>query len=492
LLVLAGAVALALVLLGVSSAPAAADVFRVTSTASGGDGSLRRAIQDANKHPGPDSIRFRIPGTGVRTITPTPALPAITDPVTVNGYTQPRASPNTLATGNDAVLRIQLDGSGFHSLPPSGVTIDTDNSTIKGLVVNRFEGLGIEIREGANGNTVEGSFIGTNPDGTVDRGNGGAFQAGDAGISLDTGNDNTIGGTDPAARNLISGNAHAGVLLEDNAAGTEVLGNYIGTDRHGATAIGNEGPGVEQNAGEPVDNVIGGPTNGARNVISGNDRAGVAICCFDGAGTRVEGNFIGTEADGTGAVGNGDDGVQISSAKDNTVGGAFGAGNRIAHNDADGVSLPFGTSATGNQILSNSIFSNGELGIDLGTDGVTANDTDDPDGGANRLQNFPVITSATRDQSAGFTTISGTLNSTPSQDFTIQCFVAAPDPSRRGEGRIPLGQTTATTDVNGDDNSFTCVSPVAQPGQVVTATATNTATGDTSEFSRNVGVTSVP
>jgi hypothetical protein len=489
---LAGVVALALVLMGVWSAPAAADVFRVTSTESGGDGSLRRAIQDANNHTGLDQIRFRIPGTGVRTITPTPALPAITDPVTVNGYTQPGASPNTLATGNDAVLQIQLDGSGFHSLPPSGLTIDTDDSTIKGLVVNRFEGHGIEIRAGANGNTVEGSFIGTNPGGTVDRGNGGAFQSGDAGIYLDTVNDNTVGGTEPAARNLISGNAHAGVLLEDNAAGTEVLGNYIGTDRHGATAIGNEGPGVQTSAGEPVDNVIGGPTSGARNVISGNDGTGVTICCSNGSDTRVEGNFIGTEADGTGAVGNGDDGVQIASAKDNTVGGACCAtSNRIAHNDGDGVSLPF-SSGSGNRILSNSIFSNGELGIDLGTNGVTANDTDDPDGGPNRLQNFPVITSATRSQSAGFTTISGTLNSNPSQSFTIQCFVAEPDPSRRGEGRTPVGQTTATTNANGDDNSFTCVTPVAQPGQVVTATATNTATGDTSEFSRNVGVTSVP
>ena len=226
-------------------------------------------------------------------------------------------------------------------------------------------------------------------------------------------------------------------------------------------------------------------------MISGNAADGVVLSS-PARNNRVQGNFIGTDKDGNEALGNGSDGVVIVSSDGNTVGGpASGAGNRIAHNGGDGV-LVFGAGAVGNRVLSNSTFLNTGLGIDLGVDGVTANDTDDPDGGANRLQNFPVITSATRDQSAGFTTISGRLNSNPSQSFTIQCFVAAPDPSGRGEGQIPLGQTTATTNANGNDNSFTCVSPVAQPGQVVTATATNTATGDTSEFSQNVGVTSVP
>jgi hypothetical protein len=77
--------------------------------------------------------------------------------------------------------------------------------------------------------------------------------------------------------------------------------------------------------------------------------------------------------------------------------------------------------------------------------------------------------------------------------------VAAPDPSGHGEGQIPAGQTTATTDANGDDTSFSCVSPVPQAGQLVTATATNTSgtasgtsIGDTSEFSLNFGVVPGP
>jgi hypothetical protein len=141
------------------------------------------------------------------------------------------------------------------------------------------------------------------------------------------------------------------------------------------------------------------------------------------------------------------------------------------------------------------MFSNGELGIDLagGTEdsfGITANDTDEPDAGANNLQNFPGITSARNSNTTDLTIISGALNSNPSQDFTVQCFVAAPDPSGHGEGRIPAGQdTTVTTDADGDAR-FVCASPIPVAGQAVAAT--NTATGDTSEFSRVVGVVSSP
>jgi hypothetical protein len=183
-------------------------------------------------------------------------------------------------------------------------------------------------------------------------------------------------------------------------------------------------------------------------------------------------------------------------AFDNTIGGTVsGAANRIAHNGEDGVSVS--TTSKGNRALSNVIFSNTGLGIDLGANGVTNNDTDDPDTGANNLQNFPVITSAIRTNTTRFTTISGTLNSNPSRnDILIQCFVAAPDPSGHGEGQIPIAQATTSTNANGD-GSFACVSPVPQAGQLVTATntsgtASGTSIGDTSEFSQNFGVTLVP
>ena len=101
----------------------------------------------------------------------------------------------------------------------------------------------------------------------------------------------------------------------------------------------------------------------------------------------------------------------LGSASDNFIGGtASGAGNTIAFNGEDGV---FVGSGAGNAVLSNSVFSNGESGIDLGAYGVAPNDLGDGDSGANNLQNFPVLTCAV---SSGIA-IQGTLNSTASTIF---------------------------------------------------------------------------
>jgi hypothetical protein len=461
----------------------------VRSTADTGADSLRRAISQANRNGGADSIRFRIPGTGVKTIKPASPLPDISDnPVTVNGYSQPGASPNTLAVGNDARLRIQLNGSEAGAAADGLRVIEGFSTTIKGLAINRFGGDGIHMAD-ASDNTVQGNFVGTNPAGTADLGNGGN------GVLVFAGNNNTVGGTASAARNLVSGNDAIGVRLRsgsgsDVASLDRIQGNYVGTDRHGSVDLGNAQAGLSVNG---VSNTVGGTTSESRNVISGNGGDGVRVTGgFSFASNTVEGNIVGIEADGNGALGNAANGIGIVESGRNTIGGAASAnGNRIAHNGGDGVFVD--SQSTGNDILSNQTFVNTGLGIDLGDDGVSANDTDDPDSGANRLQNFPVLSSATRSQSTGFTTISGTLNSNPSQNYTIQCFVAVPDTSGHGEGLIPVGQTTAATNANGDDNSFTCpATPVPQPGQTVTATATNTATDDTSEFSQNIGVTPGP
>jgi hypothetical protein len=443
---------------------------------------LRAAIQESNDTLGADTINFNIGGTAsVKTIKPASALPTITDPVTIDGYTQPGASANTLAEGNDAVLKIVLNGT--DAGPSHGLVIEASDSTIKGLVINRFAGSGVLLSgSGATGNKVLGNFVGTNADGTADLDNGGD------GVEIFDASDNTVGGARAAARNVISGNTDDGVELQGDTLGNEVLGNFIGTTANGIEALGNGDDGVHI-LGEG--NTLGGTASGARNVISGNGGDGVDFQGVNTKDNKVEGNFIGTRASSTQALGNGEDGVNIrDGAFDNTIGGiASAAGNRIAHNGQDGVSI---SSGTGNSVLSNLIFSNDGLGIDLGASGVTNNDLDDPDTGANNLQNFPTITSAIRSNTTGFTTISGTINSNPSQSFTIQCFVAVADPSGNGEGQIPVAQTTASTNANGD-GSFSCTaSPVPQPGQPVTATAMNTATGDTSEFSLNANVVSGP
>src|SRR6476660_972465 len=87
------------------------DTFTVSNTADTGTGSLRQAITDANAHSGLDTIAFNIPETGVQTITPATQLPSITSPVTLDGYTQPNSSPNTLANGDNAVLLIEISGA---------------------------------------------------------------------------------------------------------------------------------------------------------------------------------------------------------------------------------------------------------------------------------------------------------------------------------------------------------------------------------------------
>jgi hypothetical protein len=280
--------------------------------------------------------------------------------------------------------------------------------------------------------------------------------------------------------------------------GAKVLGNFVGTNAAGSAPLGNGGDGVEIFDASAC--TVGGARAAARNVISGNTDDGVEFQ-GDTLGNEVLGNYIGTRASSTQDLGNGEDGVNIrDGAFNNIIGGtASGAGNRIAHNGQDRV---FITRGTGNSVLSNVIFSNTGLGIDLDPNGVTNNDTDDPDTGANNLQNFPVITSAIKSSTTPFpgaTTITGTLNSNPNQTYIIQCFVAVPDSSGHGEGQIPVAQTTATTNANGDDSSFSCVSPIPQVGQTVTATVTRLDTSttpstpkDTSEFSLNVGVVAGP
>ena len=123
--------------------------------------------------------------------------------------------------------------------------------------------------------------------------------------------------------------------------------------------------------------------------------------------------------------------------------------------------------------------------------GVTSNDTDDPDTGANNRQNFPVLSSATRRQANGITTITGALNSNPSTEFRIDIFVSVPDSSGHGEGQILIATLTTTTN-SGGDRSFSVQTGGLAPGQQLTATATSTGAGNTSEFSANIVVASVP
>src|SRR5262249_26845724 len=263
------------------------------------------------------------------------------------------------------------------------------------------------------------------------------------------------------------------VITGPGTTGNIVLSNTIGSPTLGA--LGNTFYGVL--IADADNNVIGSP--GAANFIYSNGN-GVGI--FNGANNKVQHNEIGTNAFGIDG-GNLDAGIVLGrGAHNNLIGGTDPfAGNIIGFNRGTGVRVESGI---GNAILSNSIYRNSALGIDLGPSGVTTNDpihSFDADTGANNLQNFPVVTSALGGSAT--TTIGGFLDSAPSRMYRVEFFSSNPsDPSGFGEGGAFLGYTVVNTGKAGLVH-FTAMFPVATfPGQFITATATNLATNDTSEF----------
>jgi RHS repeat-associated protein len=313
--------------------------FTVLNTNDSGPDSLRQAILDANATVGKDEIHFNIPGPGVQTISPLSALPAITDPVLIDGYTQPGASVNTNSVesklGLNTVLRIELDGTSAGGSVDGLLLIGgSSGTTIRGLVINRFLRSGIHLVFGSNNNVIEGNLIGTDASGTVDRGNG-------IGVLMDfNSSSNRFGGTTPAARNVISGNNGSGVSVAGVVHTNQFLGNLIGTDISGTKDLGNSQSGLNFNARNfgASGNVIGGTITGARNVISGNNSFGV-ILAFDVNGTFIQGNYIGTDVTGTQAIGNGGGGIALADGSNNTtVGGTTAlARNIISANQGPGI-----------------------------------------------------------------------------------------------------------------------------------------------------------
>jgi hypothetical protein len=274
-----------------------------------------------------------------------------------------------------------------------------------------------------------------------------------------------------------------------------VQGNFIGIDVSGSAVPPHTtsflGLAI---IGDASDNTIGGTTAGARNVISGANGYGISMGRFGTtalpARNLVEGNFIGTDATGTKPLGNQGSGVVVDGLS-NTVGGlTAGAGNVIAYNHGTGVAVGDGT---GNAILGNTIFSNQLLGIDLANDvtsedhPVLPNDLDDPDIGANNLQNYPVLTSAASSDRS--TTIAGAINTTPNMGILLQFYANdTADPSGYGEGQTYLGSSFVKTDAAGNAAFSANFPATVAVGKVVTATATDWGQ-NTSEFSKAVPVT---
>jgi lectin-like protein len=419
----------------------------------------------------------------------------------------PAAPTSTSVLGNIIGLNINGDdithvtsGSG-HGIHVNGVAENTvigapgGGNIISGhgrLVPAIATGVGILVATSptiANPPIIQSNFIGTDITGAIARGN--VFE----GILLTS--RAIVGGENPGEGNLISGNGLApnsgtGILVNVNAAGAVIKGNTIGLSSTGS-ALGNGYSGITVAGTNGV--TIGGSAAGARNVISGNQFAGIAIYNNGAAQAQnvtVQGNYIGTNASGLVAgVGNGRHGVWVANSSNHLIGGTGAQGNVIAGNSTlgGGAGVQVNSTAARVNIRGNSIFDNNGLGINLGDNNtVLPNDAGDADTGANGHQNYPILNGAVNPYTnTGYLRVR--LDSMPGA-YTVQIFNnTACDPSGNGEGQTLLLETIAGVGNLPSDQILEV--PQLAAGQILTATATD-ANGNTSEFSpcASIGFTS--
>jgi hypothetical protein len=498
--------------------------------AANGECTLRAAIAEANRHSGPDTINFAIPGSGVQTIQLASRLPSLSDAsggTTINGYTQPGSAANTDGRVSNARIMIQVRGQ---DLAFDALAITTSNNVVRGLsFFNLNRSLWI-YGTGAKQNTVAGCIVGTDAATSFLPSSGTSQQA--HGIMLEQGaQQNHIGGTANADRNVISGNRRSGIgMWHWPTNNNTVYNNLIGLSADGNRRVANRAHGVDMNFGASF-NLIGGTEPGQHNVVSGNSIQGIEVShTANTAYNQIVGNYVGTYASGNvigGITKNGGFGIQLKDRvtnnhvaynvignndkagimldnfgncclKNNVVeynrvgigingaamgnrgngirvlapGTRIGPDNIIANNSAGGIVIE-GDGSDGNTITQNSIYANAGLGIDLAPVGaVNANDAGDGDSGPNQQLNFPIINSARTTQVSG----------TGCGGCTIEIFVASGPVGANGQGRAFVG-----TGVASGNGSFSIAIRGVATGNVVTATATDAA-GNTSEFAVNVKV----
>lgn len=315
-------------------------------TAGNGLCTLREAITNANANSettagdcaagaGLDTIAFAIGGGGSVTSISIGGsmLPIITNSVTIDGTTQGCAAPPCVEINGapgGAATGLRLNGG-------------AGGNTIRGLSINRFTP-GHGIYGTTSGNIIEGNRIGTDVTGMIRQANG------SAGIRFDGAavTANTIGGTVAAARNLVSGNTGSGIVFVDGPHNNAVLGNHVGINSAGSSAIPNAS-GVYLGGVGTSSNTIGGTVPGAGNVASGNTNQGIVLYTSS-SGNTVQGNLLGVDPTGSTALGNGQYGIWLSDLGSNILGGsAAGARNVVSGNEINGVTID----SDGNQVVGN-------------------------------------------------------------------------------------------------------------------------------------------
>lgn len=505
---------------------------------------LRAAIDESNLTAGPDTINFNIPGGGVKTITLKTNLPTLADTsggITIDGYTQPGAAVNTDPLQSNAVIMIQLTGTGPSSF--DAFRISSANNVVRGLAIYNVRRPFYIFGSGATNNQILGNFIGTDAAGNFFAS---TSVVNASGVHLESGAaSNHVGTPDLANRNVVSGNSRNGLATYYEATDHNVFqNNIIGLSPAGDRRVPNLAQGIDINSASSY-NLIGGTGPNERNVISGdgdpastNYFAGVEISHDTSTvQNKVFGNCFGTDLSCNNApayaalshygirleesinnnevaynvIGNTKQGgINIdnyfnvnNSVHDNRIGisangtsipnAFFGirvkyhaqhqmiGPNNIITNNPTGVIIEFNDEDY-NTITRNSIYGNTDMGIDLGPSfGVSYNDSGDTDTGANEGLNYPALLSATPTQVKG--TACG--ESVVPKPCTIEVFLSQPNPGDKSGGLFGQGKTLVGTGTS--NGSFTISVSGLQVGDTVTATATD-ADGNTSEFSKNIQV----
>jgi titin len=274
--------------------------------------------------------------------------------------------------------RIGTDISGSQALGNRmGIVLASPYNTIGGtepgarnvISGNAQQGVSMQAVLGnASSNVLEGNYIGTDASGS-------ATVANEIGVAIggDGAQRNVIGGLEAGARNVISGNLSAGVTIENGAMVNSVLGNYIGTDAAGSNALPNQHQGVFIN--EAAINIIGGTEPGAGNLISGNS-TGIELFGNGTSGNAVQGNYIGTDASGSAGVGN-VLGVVIGGATENLIGGSTPTARNVISGNSHGIEI-VGPNASGNQVKGNYVGTDatGKLALGNGFHGVLLDGAD--------------------------------------------------------------------------------------------------------------------
>lgn len=323
---------------------------------------------------------------------------------------------NLIGTNATGTAAIDITNSQYGVYPEStqSITIGGDTPLARNVVSGHANnGIGLNNNSGGtvSNNRIIGNFIGTNIDGTAAIGNLNGVVLENAATG------NSIGGSFPGERNIISGNRQHGVLITGGSAtNNTIAGNYIGTDVTGTWDLGNAQEGVRIQGGAK-NNLVGGTSATARNVISGNNDDGIAIV---GSGTNsnvVAGNYIGINVAGDAALGNGRAGIDIiSGAANNRIGGGTGAGNVLSGQQAgitnDGAVSTvisgnlIGTNAAGTAAIPNNVgIFNGWGSTDsrIGTNG----DGVDDDGERNVISSNPSGALYIKDASTARTVVAG-------------------------------------------------------------------------------------